>query len=67
MKNYKKEFVEVAIGVIEELNKLDKYCCETECKECPLNSNPDECNFVDKLKNNLIEGIELVVQKLKYR
>ena len=67
MKNYKKEFVEVAIGVVEELNKLDKYCCETSCEECPLNSNPDECNFVDKLKNNLIEGIELVVQKLKNR
>lgn len=65
MKNCKKEFVKVAVDVVEELNKLDKYCHEANCGDCPLNFNPDECNFMDKLKNNLIEGIEIVVQKLK--
>ena len=60
-----KEFVKIAIGVVEELNGFDKYCHDTNCKVCPLNLNPDDCEIVDKLRDNLIEGVELVIQKLK--
>ncbi len=65
------DYIPMALNLVQAINEINKYCIEDDgvngpsCEHCPLNGAIDDCDVLDVLKDNVIAGLEKIINDLK--